>query len=399
MRLPHTILFSSLFIALRLLSLFPIVTHPIFYVSVISTPTAARLDPISPVIPLAPYLRLCQARCIRLGRVEQAGMGSIANSDVTVSDAVVPKRELSIDGYSSDSASDAEIGDHIDGAADQASQGPAPAPKRKGGRKPIYATSEERKQRNRQAQAAFRERRTEYIKQLETTIQHHEENLQNLQQSHRAAADECLMLRYKNSLLERILLEKGIDVQAELALKGSPNLRPHRVPPITGQASPMQKAMLNRQQQARHRPVMAPPIQTVNPSSHAGGQRNFAGSPTAQPTPPSQHSSPSAARSPGFALQTGMTSPATDVGPSPAQQHHGRPIQPSQQAYNQQPRQHNRTVSHPGNVAPYPPRGQPNLSMQESYYPPSFQKHYSQLGKLTPFFYPLRACGALFVLD
>lgn len=73
----------------------------------------------------------------------------------------------------------------------------------------IYATSEERKQRNRQAQAAFRERRTEYIKQLESTIKHHEENLQNLQQSHRSAADECLMLRYKNSLLERILLEKG----------------------------------------------------------------------------------------------------------------------------------------------------------------------------------------------
>lgn len=73
----------------------------------------------------------------------------------------------------------------------------------------IYATSEERKQRNRQAQAAFRERRTEYIRQLETTIQHHEETLQTLQQSHRTAADECLMLRYKNSLLERILLEKG----------------------------------------------------------------------------------------------------------------------------------------------------------------------------------------------
>lgn len=73
----------------------------------------------------------------------------------------------------------------------------------------IYATSEERKQRNRQAQAAFRERRTEYIKQLETTIQRHEDTLQTLQQSHRNAADECLMLRYKNSLLERILLEKG----------------------------------------------------------------------------------------------------------------------------------------------------------------------------------------------
>lgn len=73
----------------------------------------------------------------------------------------------------------------------------------------IYATSEERKQRNRQAQAAFRERRTEYIKQLESTIKRNEETLQSLQQSHRSAADECLMLRYKNSLLERILIEKG----------------------------------------------------------------------------------------------------------------------------------------------------------------------------------------------
>jgi predicted NodU family carbamoyl transferase len=74
----------------------------------------------------------------------------------------------------------------------------------------IYATSEERKQRNRQAQAAFRERRTEYIKQLEETIRVHETNLHNLQTAHRSAADECLMLRYKNSLLERILLEKGL---------------------------------------------------------------------------------------------------------------------------------------------------------------------------------------------
>ncbi|KAK2831994.1 hypothetical protein FQN49_006962, partial [Arthroderma sp. PD_2] len=87
-------------------------------------------------------------------------------------------------------------------------QDPVQRQKRKGGRKPIYATSEERKQRNRQAQAAFRERRTEYIKQLETTIKHNEEALHGLQQSHRNAADECLMLRYKNSLLERILLEK-----------------------------------------------------------------------------------------------------------------------------------------------------------------------------------------------
>ena len=85
-----------------------------------------------------------------------------------------------------------------------------PSPSPPTDRTQIYATSEERKQRNRQAQAAFRERRTEYIKQLENTIKLHEETLQNLQQSHRQAADECLMLRYKNSLLERILLEKGM---------------------------------------------------------------------------------------------------------------------------------------------------------------------------------------------
>jgi hypothetical protein len=81
----------------------------------------------------------------------------------------------------------------------------------------IYATSEERKQRNRQAQAAFRERRTEYIKQLEHTIKQQEDSLQTLQQNHRSAADECLMLRYKNSLLERILLEKGNEIELTLS--------------------------------------------------------------------------------------------------------------------------------------------------------------------------------------
>ena len=73
----------------------------------------------------------------------------------------------------------------------------------------IYATSEERKQRNRQAQAAFRERRTEYIKQLETTIKHHEDTLQSVQQGHRSSNDECVMLRYKVSMYERILHERG----------------------------------------------------------------------------------------------------------------------------------------------------------------------------------------------
>jgi len=323
-------------------------------------------------------------------------MGSVANPDATLPETVVPKREPSVERYTSSAASSPECDDSVEANSEKPSQDPAPAPKRKGGRKPIYATSEERKQRNRQAQAAFRERRTEYIKQLETTIQRHEETLQTLQQSHRAAADECLMLRYKNSLLERILLEKGIDVQAELALKGSPNLRPHRAPPVTGQASPMQKAMLNRQQQARHRPAMAPPIQTVNSSSHIAGQRNFADSPTVQPTPPSQHSSPSTTRSPGFGLQGGMTSPATEMtAQPPQQQQQGRPLSHSQQQQQQQSfapqrRGPTRTVSNAGTSQGFLPRPQPNPTLQDNYYPSSFQKHYSQLGKLTPsFFLPL----------
>ena len=134
---------------------------------------------------------------------------------------VMPKLEPPAEAYGSTPESSPE--DEVEGP------GPSDAPpvvKRKGGRKPvssrdrprvnsvadnlqIYATSEERKQRNRQAQAAFRERRTEYIKQLEETIKQQETSLQSLQQSHRSAADECLMLRYKNSLLERILIEKG----------------------------------------------------------------------------------------------------------------------------------------------------------------------------------------------
>ncbi|KKY24790.1 putative bzip transcription factor [Phaeomoniella chlamydospora] len=135
----------------------------------------------------------------------------------STSGSVLPKLEPA-DAYTSTPESSPEAEAEI---PIQQSDAP-PVVKRKGGRKPIYATSEERKQRNRQAQAAFRERRTEYIKQLEETIKQQEATLQNLQQSHRSAADECLMLRYKNSLLERLLLEKGIDVQAELRMKGAP---------------------------------------------------------------------------------------------------------------------------------------------------------------------------------
>lgn len=69
--------------------------------------------------------------------------------------------------------------------------------------------SEIRKQRNREAQAAFRGRRIEYIKELENIIQAHKLHFHRMQDAQQAATDECWMLRYKNSLLERILFEKG----------------------------------------------------------------------------------------------------------------------------------------------------------------------------------------------
>ncbi|KAJ4362033.1 hypothetical protein N0V83_010975 [Neocucurbitaria cava] len=199
-------------------------------------------------------------------------------------------------------------------------------------RRKIYATSEERKQRNRQAQAAFRERRTEYIKQLESTIKHHEETLQNLQNSHRNAADECLMLRYKNSLLERILLEKGIDVQAELRAKtGSPNLGPTRGP-ASAHASPNQaplpqRAMLNRQQQRRS--LQGPPkADGVNGLAMIQPDGPIQRSPLTQPTPGSHLSSPaqSATRSPNFVPHGQSVSP--NFGPMPPQQQPLRPQPP-----------------------------------------------------------------------
>ncbi|KAI9050058.1 hypothetical protein LZ554_006203 [Drepanopeziza brunnea f. sp. 'monogermtubi'] len=174
--------------------------------------------------------------------------------------------------------------------------------KRKGGRKPIYATSEERKQRNRQAQAAFRERRTEYIKQLEETIRAHETNLHTLQIAHRSAADECLMLRYKNSLLERILLEKGINVQAELRAKtGSPHLGPTHMPNMA-QAPTAQRAMMNRHHQARRS------NSSIAPKLEPGATLQ---SPPSRPTPSSHASSPTPL-SPGFLPPGVMTPPAPD---------------------------------------------------------------------------------------
>jgi hypothetical protein len=64
-------------------------------------------------------------------------MGSVANTDVTSSsDTVAPKRESSLDRYSSSLASTPE-GEGTQPADEEAPSAPAPPPKRKGGRKPV----------------------------------------------------------------------------------------------------------------------------------------------------------------------------------------------------------------------------------------------------------------------
>lgn len=255
--------------------------------------------------------------------------------------------------------------------------------KRKGGRKPIYATSEERKQRNRQAQAAFRERRTEYIKQLEETIRVHETNLHNLQTAHRSAADECLMLRYKNSLLERILLEKGIDVQAELRAKtGSPHLGPTHMPQTMAQPT-VQRAIMNRHHQARRS------NSSIAPKLEPGVIQ----SPQTRPTPPSHVSSPTS-NSPGFHNPGVLTPPASD-----AQMHYQQQQQRLQAAKPQQqqpqpgmPGSANLLVNTGGVGVPLGQKGQGSSGtgstggtpVAAAYYPSGpFQNHIEQLGKLT----------------
>lgn len=266
-------------------------------------------------------------------------------------------------------------------------QEPAQVQKRKGGRKPIYATSEERKQRNRQAQAAFRERRTEYIKQLETTIKQHEEALQSLQQNHRAAADECLMLRYKNSLLERILLEKKIDVQAELKSKaeGATVVQLPTQPLGGPQPTPVQRALLNRLGQVR-RSTSGSSSRALRPHS---SKSSSVLSPRLQPSQHSQIVSAVTTKSLIGIAKGGMISPSVDM---KAQQPQQPPPPPESQAYpQQQPSRLSIPTSRSSMQGTTPSTADTSRSSemgstagtQTSFYPSPFQAHIEQLGKLS----------------
>ncbi|KAL4918535.1 hypothetical protein BDW62DRAFT_200663 [Aspergillus aurantiobrunneus] len=295
---------------------------------------------------------------------------SLSNHNDMAMDQVAPKSEPLNEGSISSTVSTPDPDGEI------LTQDVAQTQKRKGGRKPIYATSEERKQRNRQAQAAFRERRTEYIRQLESTIKRNEDSLQTLQQQHRTAADECLMLRYKNSLLERILLEKGIDVQAELRLKtGTPSGGPGKPSPVSTKAPSLQQTAISRSSAQRHPSGLAPKEPFSVPQSRDGA---FGiPSPQFQATPPSHVSSPSHTKSPGYGFQ-GAMSPAG--------------VDPQAQNTRSQMISHSRNISQ---TSPPMSVGQPEPTdlksavsagmssraprLPSAYYPSPFQKHYDQL--------------------
>lgn len=180
------------------------------------------------------------------------------------------------------------------------------------------------------------------------------------------------MLRYKNSLLERILLEKGIDVQAELRLKtGAPGAAakpaPNPMPPKSAPAPP------------GPRPGQRHPAGIASkPDAFGISQREGAygvSSPQFQATPTSHVSSPSHAKSPGFAFQGGGMSP---VG---VESQAGRPqLLP-------QPRTFNNQTSPPAISMPHTdpsdakPRRPGAGRVPSAYYPSPFQKHYDQLGK------------------
>ena len=69
----------------------------------------------------------------------------------------------------------------------------------------MCTTSEERKERNRQAQATHRERKNEYIKQLEATLNQQKEALKALQQSHRTASQQVEAMIKQESIMKSIL--------------------------------------------------------------------------------------------------------------------------------------------------------------------------------------------------
>ena len=86
--------------------------------------------------------------------------------------------------------------------------------KRKAGRKPLYKTAQERRDRNRRAQLAFRARRSDYLARLEDTCRSLENVVVELQESNRAANDALSRERSKVKYLESMIRRSQRSVSA-----------------------------------------------------------------------------------------------------------------------------------------------------------------------------------------
>lgn len=197
---------------------------------------------------------------------------------------------------------------------------------------------------------------------------------------------------------------------------GSPVLGPGFMHPATSvpQQPQLQRAALQRQQARRSGQNFLPKLAP----GQSGQEMGFsAGSPHAHPTPSSHASSPTqmSTRSPMTMHQGGMTPPTSAVLAQPQAQHmqnYARSLQqrPNQALYQGQPQPSNVPSQRPApsnyqssasgisslsanshHVMPQAVGGTVggNAGPQSasSFYPSPFQKHFEQLGKLTP--YPL----------
>ncbi len=201
------------------------------------------------------------------------------------------------------------------------------------------------------------------------------------------------MLRYKNSLLERILLEKGlpilsiavrvvsllispsgIDVQAELKMKTDSTHTPQHHPSSTqGGPSAVERAVLNRKGQPRRsNSGTAPkPLRPHQISSQVP--------PRLQPTPPSTRSPTSGSSPHGSTKAIPRSSSGEGFKPQKNRQVPLEPRQPPSKIHIQP------GISGIQQMSPSSAGGSKGSELgapsSQSFYPSPFQAHIEQLGK------------------
>ncbi len=190
------------------------------------------------------------------------------------------------------------------------------------------------------------------------------------------------MLRYKNSLLERILLEKGIDVQAELRSKTDPqHVTPNPPASAGAQPSPMQRVVNSRHTRTRRAGSAGGARGPKSQSSQTSIMSDQ--SVRTHPTPPMATSSPVKAKSSMSSLTSGFSGgiypPSHQAPPPPAK--HRRTSQGPSNMHSPKPGGHMSGHPHKTNgtnkgvdIAAAP-------GSLPGYYAPTFRSHIEQLGR------------------